>query len=82
MRIKISFYESAGYTCESIENFIRINPNNGNKELTIFGIADTIGNELKQILIDYYFNGADMAINYLGYSLDDEYFEFELIPNI
>ena len=80
MRIRIDFYESAGYTFESIENFIRINPNTGNKEFTVLGIADIIGDELKQVLIDDYFNGSDFAVNYIGYSLDNEYFELELIP--
>ena len=81
MRIQITFYESAGYTFESIENFIRINPNGNNKEFTVRGIADIIGEELKQILIHVYSNGADLAVNYLGYSLDNEYFEFDLIAN-
>jgi len=80
MRIRIGFYESAGYTFESIENFIRINPNTGNKEFTVLGIADIIGDELEQVLIDDYFNGWDSAVNYIGYSLDNEYFELELIP--
>ena len=29
---------------------------------------------------DYYFNGADSAIIYIGYNADKEQFEFDLMP--
>ena len=39
------------------------------------------GEDLKQVIIEDYFNGAELAVNYLGYYLIEEYFEFELMPN-
>lgn len=80
MRIRIGFYESAGYTFESIENFIRINEN-GDKYFKVSGVEDIIGKELEKIICEDYFNGAELACRYIGYSLDNEYFEFEIIPN-
>lgn len=71
MRIYVSFYDSANYTFESAES----NRNN----LTIL---HRIGNELKEILITDYFNGADKAVEFIGVSRDKEIFEFEIIPNI
>lgn len=81
MRIQISFYTSGDYTFDNIENYIRVNPCNGKKEFTVQDIGNTLGEELKQVLIDDYFSGADNAVVYLGYSLELEYFEFDLIPN-
>ena len=69
-RIKINFVEAVNYTFES-KWFYQWYIDAMNKA----------GEELKQILIDDYFNGADMAVSYLGYSLDNEYFEFDLNPN-
>lgn len=42
---------------------------------------DKKGFELKDILTNNYFNGADDAVEYIGYDPYNEYFEFELIPN-
>ena len=42
---------------------------------------DNMGEILKDQLINDYFNGADAAVVYLGFDLDCEYFEFDLIPN-
>lgn len=68
MRIRIDFAEANNFLFEPIC-------------ITYPVVLVTYGDELKQILIDDYFNGADMAVIYLGCSLDNEYFEFELIPN-
>ena len=71
MRIYVSFYESANYTFESAES-------NRNNLETLY----RIGNEIKEILITDYFNGADKAVEFIGVSRDKEIFEFEIIPNI
>ena len=44
-------------------------------------LMEILGKELEQVLIDDYFSGADKAVIFIGYSLDNEYFEFDLIPN-
>ena len=71
MRIRIDFAEANNYLFEPFDFNIVNSP----------ALMNVLGEELKQILIDDYFNGADNAVNYLGYSLDNEYFEFDLIPN-
>lgn len=68
MRIRIDFAEANNYLFDPIRN---INPI----------VMSVYGEELKQILIDDYFNGADLAVNYIGYSLDNEYFEFDFMPS-
>ena len=68
MKIKIDFVEANNYLNDIFQ-----------------GIDDTIlticGEELKQILIDDYFNGADMAVEYIGYCLEGEYFTFDIKSN-
>lgn len=71
MRIRLDFAEANKFLFESFDFTIVNSPQ----------LMNILGEELKQILIDDYFNGADNAVNYLGYSLDNEYFEFDLIPN-
>lgn len=73
MRIKISFYDSADYTSEAAENFIR--HDNVNHYM-----LEKIGGELKDILIEDYFNGADNAVIYMGYSLAKKEFEYGIMP--
>lgn len=68
MRIRIDFVDAFKYTFEIPQG---INPDKLNGA----------GKELENILIEDYFNGADKAVIYLGYSLDNEYFEFELMSN-
>lgn len=70
MRIRIDFAEAVKYTFEGKWFYQRY-----------IDLMNETGKELENILIEDYFNGADMAVNYIGYSLDNECFEFELIPN-
>ncbi len=79
MQIQITFAESAGYTFESIDNFIRID-DSGNKFFSVIGIADIIGEELEKVLCEDYFQGAELAVKYKDYSLDIECFFFEIMP--
>lgn len=79
MQIQITFAESAGYTFESTDSFIRFD-STGNKIFTVKGIADIIGEELEKVLCEDYFQGAELAVKYKGYSLENEYFFFELMP--
>lgn len=44
-------------------------------------MMDIIGDELQAIICDDYFNGAELACRYMGFSVNNEYFEFELMPN-
>ena len=39
------------------------------------------GEELQAIICEDYFNGAELACRYMGFSKDNEYFEFEIMPN-
>lgn len=71
MRIKIDFAEAAQYTFDAKWYYKR-----NDSEL-----MNNIGTQLVNIIQEDYFNGADKAALYLRYSLDNEYFEFELIPN-
>ncbi len=71
MRIRIDFTEAVKQTFLR-DWFYKTN----NTEL-----MNITGEEIKQIIIDDYFNGADLAVVYIGYSLDNEYFEFDLIPS-
>lgn len=71
MRIKIDFAEAVKYTFEAYWYY-----NRNSSEL-----MNNVGAELVNIIQEDYFNGADKAVIYLGYSIDNEYFEFELIPN-
>ena len=46
---------------------------------------DNLNDEnLSEIMVnmiqDYYFNGADSAVIYIGYNSDKEQFEFDLMP--
>lgn len=68
MRIRIDFAEAFNYTFEIPQG---INPD----------VLNAAGKELENILIEDYFNGADKAVIYLGYSPDNEYFEFDLMSN-
>lgn len=79
MRVYIMFHEAANYAFDSIENYIRHDAF-GQKYLTVIGIDSIIGDELKQILIDDYFNGAELAVNYIGADLDKGHFIFDLNP--
>ncbi len=73
MRIKIDFAEANKYL--GVELMIQDN-------IKLAGeMYNIIGDELAIIMNDDYFNGADNAVLYIGYSLDNEYFEFDLIPN-
>lgn len=80
MRIRISFSEAGNYTFENPENFIS-NIFTG-KKIGIHSKLDEIGKQLMDIIHEDYFNGADSAVSYIGYSLEYEYYEFDLIPNI
>ena len=71
MRIRIDFAEAVKYTFSANWFYQRSND-----------LMNDTANELVNIIQGDYFNGADKAVIYLGYSLDNEYFEFELIPNI
>ena len=71
MRINISFNEAAKYTFESSWYYKR-----NDSEL-----MNNTGAELVNIIQEDYFNGADKAVLYIGYSNTRECFEFELIPN-
>lgn len=68
MRIKIDFSEAAKHVFQMPQgiNLDKLN---------------SIGYELKDIVCEEYFNGADLAGVYIGLSIENEYFEFELIPN-
>lgn len=70
MRIRLDFAEANKYLFEPFD-FNIVNSS---------ALMNILGEELKQVLIDDYFNGSDFAVNYIGYSLDNEYFELELIP--
>lgn len=68
MRIKIDFKEAVKYTFSGTWFYQR----------RYIDAMENAGEEIKQILIDDYFNGADLAVIYIGYSLAGEYFEFDL----
>lgn len=77
MLINISFYESANFTSDNVENLIPaikkdITPKN------ISNIGD-IGKELENIINDNYFGGANGA-EYIGFDLDNEVFNYKLNP--
>ena len=42
---------------------------------------EKVGEELESHIADAYFNGADLAIRFMGYSTDDEVFYFEMYSN-
>lgn len=71
MRIRIDFAEANKYLFEPFDFNIINSP----------ALMEILGKELEQVLIDDYFSGADKAVIFIGYSLDNEYFEFDLIPN-
>ena len=88
MKIYISFYESANYTSEHVENVV--NQYHAENDIDFFdeypenfmNKVSNIGLELQNVLVEYYFNGADNAVILTGFDLDLERFEFKLIPNI
>ena len=71
MRIRIDFADAAKYVFD-----------NGFRDSNNPVVLNATGKEIESILAEDYFNGADKAVIYIGYSLDNEYFELDLIPNI
>jgi hypothetical protein len=75
MRIRITFAEAENFIPKSLHGFTNGSmPFNGR-------MLEVIGEELAAVLCEDYFAGAEKAVIYLGVSMDDEYFEFDLIPN-
>jgi len=82
MRINIDFSQAVKYTFDSKWfNKVSLFRINGDSRLIQYDVMAEIGNELKDVLIEDYFNGADLAVKYMGFSIDNEEFEFELMSN-
>ena len=78
MRIHISFSEAAqhGFNIEQI-----INNNQIEDDYSYITECHNIGEELQEYIIENYFNGADLAVNYITFNELTELIEFELIQN-
>lgn len=77
MEISVSFYEASNYTSKHAEMLgyaCRSNPNR------IQELHD-LGYELQEIMIQGFFNGAEMAVEYRGANIDKEEFTFKLKAN-
>lgn len=72
MRIRIDFAEAFETLDYSTEVWGQAND---------YNLLTEMGKELESVLIEDYFNGADKAALYLGFSIDNEYFEYEIMSN-
>lgn len=84
MRIRIDFYDSCKSYGESVWAAIDIRDSYNEEENNFEEVKvklDNLGEGIKNHLNDNYFNGADNAVRYMGFDLDAEYFEYEIMPN-
>lgn len=79
MLINISFYDSADVTSDNVESIINSAHFNKINIAEYYDVINDIGKELESILNEYYFGGANGA-QYVGFDLDNEVFNYKLIP--